>query len=185
MDSTTRGGWRSSMRPWFRQTRKGGSDKISEYSSRFRLILSEAVLDSLHTCLSLEIKRKHEGIAYLLGKTDGNTTRVIATIRPKAKTTPGSFNVDLIAMARVVRAAADRSLQVVGQAHTHPGLAFHSQGDITGTRIAYSGFVSIVIPNYGRLLPSLEGAAFFYYRGGLGFSELNPSNITIAPGRPE
>ncbi len=185
MEIITRDGWRSLMRLWFRQRHKDGSDKISDYTSQFRLILSDSVLASLHTCLSQKIKQKHEGIAYLLGKTDGSTTRVIATIRPKAKTTPGSFDVDLIAMARVVRAAADRGLQVVGQAHTHPRLAFHSPGDVSGTRIAYSGFVSIVIPHYGRLLPSLEGAAFFYYRDGLGFLELNQDNIEIISGRAE
>ncbi len=171
------------MRQWFTKKRKDRLDDQSETLKPFRMILTEVVLASLQQCLLPETKRKHEGIAYLLGQTDGNTTLVIAAIRPKAKTTSGSFDVDLMAMARVVRAAADHSLQVVGQAHTHPGLAFHSHGDVSGARIAYSGFVSIVIPNYGRLLPSLEGAAFYYYRGGLGFSELNPSNITIVPGR--
>jgi proteasome lid subunit RPN8/RPN11 len=86
-------------------------------------------------------------------------------------------------MARIVRSAANNGLQVVGQLHTHPGEAYHSDGDEYGARIAYSGYVSIVVPAYGRRLPALDGAAVFFFRNRLGFLQLDPSRFTIVSAR--
>lgn len=148
-----------------------------------RIILTEASIHALQDCLEPEIQKQYEGIAYLLGHSDGSTTLAVSALRPEARTTSGSFDVSLQAMAKVVRAAANLGLQVVGQVHTHPGRAYHSNGDKTGARIAYSGYASIVLPDYGRHLPSLDGAAFYIYRASRGFVVLDPSCITIAPMR--
>jgi hypothetical protein len=131
--------------------------------------------------LAPEIDRGHEGIAYLYGRTDGSTTVVIGAIRPAAQTTAGSFEVSAIAMARVVRAVSNMGLQLVGQAHSHPGAAFHSEGDEIGARIAYSGFVSLVAPDYGTHLPALSGSAVYFFDEGR-FVDLPVEAVTIAPG---
>ncbi len=148
-----------------------------------RLVISEACIAALGECLAPEIRKGHEGIAYLLGQSDGVTTLAVAAMRPESRTTRGSFAVSAPAMARVVRAAVDHGLQVVGQVHTHPGEAFHSEGDDEGARIAYSGYVSIVLPDYGRRLPALAGAASFFFRAGSGFVPLGESRVTIVAGR--
>jgi len=147
-----------------------------------RLLLTEASILAMRDSMVPEIKRGHEGVAYLFGLTNGATTVVVGAIRPESRTTSGSFNVSAVAMARVVRAATDTGLQVIGQIHTHPVQAFHSDGDEDGARIAYDGFISIVVPNYGRLLPSLDGAAVYFYRGGA-FSELGPRSVKIISGQ--
>lgn len=148
-----------------------------------RIVISEACLAALSECLALEIRKGHEGIAYLLGQTDGATTVAVAAIRPDAQTTRGSFNVGTPAMARVVRAAVDRGLQVVGQVHTHPGDAYHSEGDDEGARIAFTGYVSLVLPDYGRNLPTLTGgAAFFFFQAGKRFVPLDAAAVTVVPG---
>ena len=85
-------------------------------------------------------------------------------------------------MARVVRTAIDCGLQVVGQVHTHPGKAFHSAGDDDGARIAYTGFISIVIPDYGRNLPELTRAATYVFIAGKGFVEIHHPAITVVGG---
>jgi len=130
-----------------------------------------------------EIRKGHEGIAYLLGQSNGTTTLAISAIRPDARTTRGSFTVASPAMAQVVRSAVKLGLQVVGQVHTHPGQAYHSDGDEDGTRIAYSGYVSIVLPDYGRHLPALDGVVAYMFRSIHGFVPLDPSRISIVPGR--
>lgn len=131
----------------------------------------------------LAIDKRHEGVAYLLGQTDGNTTIAVAAIRPEATTTPGSFDVTSPAMARLVRTATEIGLQVVGQVHTHPGLAYHSEGDNEGARIAYTGFVSIVIPHYGKHLPALDGIAAFAFKAGTGFCTIDEKRIMIVPAK--
>jgi proteasome lid subunit RPN8/RPN11 len=148
-----------------------------------RLVISQTCIDALAACLAPEIRSGHEGIVYLLGQTDGTTTVVLAAIRPEARVTRGSFMVGAPAMAKVVRAAVDLGLQVVGQVHTHPGDAYHSGGDDDGARIAFTGYASIVLPDYGRHLPSLKKAATFFYRAGNGFVALDDSCVAIVPGR--
>ncbi len=147
-----------------------------------RLIMTEASVLAMRDCMAQEIVGGHEGIAYLFGQTDGATTIVVGAIRPDASTTMGSFNVTSVAMARVVRAATDAGLQVVGQIHTHPGQAYHSDGDEDGARIVYDGYVSIVVPEYGRRLPSFDGATIYFYRGGA-FSELTGKAVKITNGK--
>ncbi|MBI5103311.1 MAG: Mov34/MPN/PAD-1 family protein [Nitrospirae bacterium] len=158
-------------------------NKNTAASRNTRLILGESVIKALQDCLSKEIHQKNEGVAYLFGQSDDVTTLAVSAYKPEAETTPGSFFVSAPSMAKVVRAASNLGLQVVGQVHTHPGHAFHSNGDNAGARIAYSGFVSIVLPSYGRHLPSLNGAAFYMYYAERGFVELNSRSVHIIPGR--
>ena len=113
---------------------------------RHRLVLTEASILGLGECLAQDIDREHEGVAYLYGQSDGSTTVVVGAARPDARTTPGSFDVSAVAMARVMRAINNAGLQLVGQAHSHPGQAYHSEGDEIGARVAYQGFVSLVVP---------------------------------------
>lgn len=150
-----------------------------------RLVMTESCIAALEVCMAPEIEKGHEGVAYLLGHSDSSTTLAIAGIRPDAITTRGSFRVPPPAMALVVRAAVDRGLQVVGQVHTHPGEAYHSDGDDDGARIAFTGFVSVVLPDYGRHLPSLTGAAAYIFKAGQRFVALDTAAITIVPGRIE
>jgi hypothetical protein len=148
-----------------------------------QLILSDSCVDGLHHCLLPEIQKQHEGIAYLAGRSDGIVTLAIAAMRPQAQTTRGSFNVSATAMAPIVRAAASRGLQIVGQVHTHPREAFHSEGDDEGARIAYTGYVSLVLPDYGRYLPAFDNAAIYMFRANSGFVPVNSENFRIIPGR--
>jgi proteasome lid subunit RPN8/RPN11 len=146
-----------------------------------QVIMTESCLQAMRSCMAPEIARGHEGVAYLLGLTNGVSTVIVGAIRPESYTTIGSFNVSSVAMARVVRAASNAGLQVVGQIHTHPRSAYHSGGDDDGARIAYDGYISIVVPNYGRELPSLRGAAIYVYRNHA-FSPLGAKALKITNG---
>jgi proteasome lid subunit RPN8/RPN11 len=101
---------------------------------------------------------------------------------PTATTTAGSFNVSAIAMATVVRSAANLGLAVVGQVHTHPRQAFHSEGDFDGMRIRYPGYVSIVLPNYGRLFPKWTGAEILMCAGPHDYFEIDSASLVEVNG---
>jgi proteasome lid subunit RPN8/RPN11 len=142
--------------------------------------MTAGCVQALTTCLAPERKKRHEGIAYLYGQTDGVITLAIGAIRPEAETTRGSFYVSPQAMAKIVRSVCDMNLKVIGQIHTHPGEAYHSDGDNEGARIAYSGYTSVVLPEYGRYLPNLTGAAIYMYQSKQkGFVELSLSDAII------
>lgn len=171
------------MFAWFRRLRQPKPAYRPAVPPRpRRVVLTAACRDALRTVLEPDIARRHEGILYLIGRTDGFMSLAIAGFRPRAQTTRGSFHVQAPAMRQVVEAANGSGLQVVGQLHTHPGQAFHSDGDEEGARIRFSGFVSIVLPDYGMHLPSFEGAAIYIYSAGeRRFLELQPADLVILP----
>lgn len=151
------------------------------FAAQPKLLLMQACLDAVRTGLDPEIRKGHEGIVYLLGRTDGVVALATSVFRPAAVTTRGSFYVEPRAMAACVRATGQYELQVVGQLHTHPGQAFHSDGDVEGARIRYPGYASVVLPEYGRLLPSLEGAAAYIWSDDA-WRQLGPQDLIIIPG---
>ena len=81
------------------------------------------------------------------------------------QTTAGSVDVAALDMAALVRMSSRSGLQIVGQVHTHPKTAFHSTGDLAGMRLRHPGYVSIVLPEYGKLLPRLDGAHTLLWDG--------------------
>lgn len=146
-----------------------------------KLLLTQACLEAIQVGLEPEIRKGHEGIVYLLGRSDGVIALATTVFRPVAITTHGSFHVEPRAMAACVEAAGQHELQVVGQLHTHPGEAYHSDGDVEGARIRYPGYASVVLPDYGRLLPSLVGAAAYIWTDN-DWRQLGPQDLIIIPG---
>ena len=145
-----------------------------------RVIVAAACRDALQASLAPQIKSGHEGIVYLLGQTDGRTSLITSLARPRATTTPRSFHVDETAMYSIIESTNLAGLQVVGQLHTHPNKAYHSGGDVTGSLIRYDGFASIVLPDYGTRLPSLDGAAVYMYStDNHNFVQLRETDLTV------
>lgn len=146
-----------------------------------KLLMTADALDGLMLALAHSLQQQHEGIAYLLGRTDGAISIAVAVFTPEARTTAGSFHVPPRAMVACMQAAARFELQVVAQVHTHPGQAYHSDGDVEGAKIRYPGYASLVLPEYGRHLPSLAGAVAYVWRKPHGWSELSDDDIIIIP----
>ena len=125
---------------------------------RHAVVLTEHCLQEVTKGMEKNVQRKHEGIAYLIGLTTGTTTLAVSARFPDAATTWGSFDVGGQEMARIVGEATGLNLQIAGQIHTHPMEAFHSEGDLKGMGIKHPGYFSLVIPNYGTFLPSLQNS---------------------------
>ena len=124
----------------------------------FTVVMTTQCRDQLTEQLRESVRRGHEGIVYFVGLTTGSTTLVLSAMLPKASATPGSIDVSSAELGKVIRFSALSGLQVVGQLHTHPCGAYHSDGDLTGMKIRYPGYCSIVVPDYGAQLPSLQEA---------------------------
>lgn len=86
-----------------------------------RLLLTEASILAMRDSIVPEIKRGHEGVAYLFGLTNGATTVVVGAIRPESRTTSGSFNVSAVAMARCE--GRDRHWLAGHRSNSHPPCA--------------------------------------------------------------
>ena len=93
----------------------------------------------------------HEGIVYWAGCRFSNRSVVTTCIAPRAKTTRRSFETSLSANAQVVAFVANVNLEVLGQVHSHPGSNVdHSLTDDKDALMPYDGFLSVVVPHYGR-----------------------------------
>jgi len=94
---------------------------------------------------------KRETVVYWAGVDGGKQWTVTTAICPHQRITRGSFVVDAAANAKVIQDLAAHGLVMLGQAHSHPGtLVDHSDGDDEWTSFAFAGFISIVVPSYGR-----------------------------------
>jgi len=142
-----------------------------------QFLLTEAVLRAIADGLSDSRVMEEEKIVFLFGTVTEEVNLVAALFKPRAQTTYGSFHVSKLAMAEVVRTASRLGMEVVGQVHTHPGEAYHSGGDDDGTHIAYPGFLSVVVPNFGCDLPSLKGAAFYVCTGRGAFERIPDDQV--------
>lgn len=159
-----------------------GKPKIKILETPRRLVLTAQCVDELETALAPARARRHEGVALLFGLAGDEATLAVASIAPDAETSPGHFFVGKPAMATAIRAAADLGLAVIGQAHTHPKHAHHSEGDIQGLHICYPGFTSLVFPDYGARLPSFNGADILLYGRKKRWARLEPKDVVLMKG---
>ena len=137
-----------------------------------RLVLAQSCFDGLIEALAPANNRRHEGVALLLGKIEDGVGVGVHAVRPNAITTRGSFQIPASEMAKVVALATRLGLSIIGQVHTHPGEAFHSDGDEEGANIRYDGFFSLVIPEYGRFLPNLRDSVLYAFSSVDGWQRL-------------
>ena len=122
--------------------------------------------------LRTSTQRGHEGIVYYVGVTNGTTTVALYAMPPEVDSTSRSVDVSARELGKIIRSASDAGLQVVGQLHTHPAGAYHSDGDLLGMRIRYPGYFSIVVPDYGARLPSFRHSDTVMWTTD-GFQEIN------------
>ena len=130
--------------------------KNPQQAPTLAVVMTTQCRDQIGEQLARDIHRGHEGVIYFIGLTTGTTTVALSGVLPRAISTSGSFDVPTSEMRKIVRVATESGLQVVGQLHTHPGQAYHSDGDLEGMRNRYPGYFSIVAPKYGAHLPSFQ-----------------------------
>lgn len=126
------------------------------HRSTLRVRMTTHCLDQTTVLLRESERHGHEGIVYFVGLTDGSTSVALYAVLPGTDATPRSVDVSALELGKITSSASEAGLQVVGQLHTHPRLAYHSPGDLLGMRIRYPGYFSIVVPDYGARLPSLR-----------------------------
>ncbi len=111
---------------------------------------------------------EHEGIVYLGGVETPRGSVALVAIGPQATTTWGSFETHVDANMAVVSTLASLGITLVGQVHSHPGQwVDHSDGDDEGALVRFSGYWSIVVPQFARqgLLPLTRCGIHIYQDG--------------------
>ena len=92
-----------------------------------------------------------EGLIYW-GGTIGGVGETMVTSLLKLNHTPqgGTVRPTSQEMRMLLRTLRQRDEKLVAQIHSHPGDAFHSLGDSQHATSYHQGFISIVLPNFGK-----------------------------------
>jgi len=159
--------------------RKPPPFQFVERPTEKRLVLAKSCFDGLVEALAPANRRCHEGVALLLGKIEDGVGVAAHAVRPDAVTTRGSFHIPASEMAKVVALATRLRFAIIAQVHTHPGEAFHSEGDQEGANIRYNGFFSLVIPEYGRFLPNLRDSTLYVFSDAHGWQLLKDAPAVV------
>ena len=146
--------------------------RMAGQRSALKVRMTTHCRDQTTKYLQASAQRGHEGIVYFVGLTDGTTTMALYAMLPEALSTPRSVDVSARDLGKIIRSACEAGLQLVGQLHTHPRAAYHSEGDALGMRIRHPGYFSIVVPDYGTRLPSLRESHMMMWTAD-GFQEID------------
>ena len=98
---------------------------------------------------------------------------VVDFIHPEHGASRHRYTVPTSEVRRISEELYRTGRQIVGQAHTHPGHAFHSERDDEGPMVHAPGYVSVVVPWFCRDgLAGLPDVYVTVYRGGGEWQEL-------------
>jgi hypothetical protein len=76
----------------------------------------------------------------------------------------------------LIRTLRARDEKLIGQIHSHRELAGHSLGDERHATSFHEGFLSIVVPRFGRGINTLAQCSIYEFRGGM-FVELSGAEV--------
>lgn len=111
-----------------------------------------------------------EAAAYWSGTLEGGRGAVRSVLfaedYPGHASTACSVSLPAEASYMISEDVSRRGERLLAWLHTHPGEAYHSQVDDRGSISYVPGFVSIVIPEFGRGVTSLSQCAVHEYVGG-------------------
>lgn len=132
------------------------------------LLVQKSVVEKTRKVLHDSGKRK-EAVAYWYGverqRGCGGPDAVLSVGVPEAECSAGSYRVSGDDSARLGREMRRQSIVSLAQLHTHPGgHTEHSETDDLEAVSLRDGFLSMVVPRYGRGLGPLLGGSTVHER---------------------
>lgn len=121
--------------------------------------------------------KKVEGVALWAGIKNGNIFYIKRTIIPEQKA--GSLEDGLIyfvaakELHRISLELFDNGIQLIGQIHSHPSEAYHSETDDAYPIVTVLGGISVVVPNFATGAIDLTDWAVYRFLPAIGWTELN------------
>jgi len=111
-------------------------------------------------------KFRSEGLVYWGGIIGGQQESLVTSLlRLNHSPQGGHVRPTEQEMRHLIRTLRERDEKLIAQVHSHPGAAFHSDGDDANATSYHDGFLSLVIPKYGQGVTSLAECAIYEFRG--------------------
>jgi proteasome lid subunit RPN8/RPN11 len=92
-----------------------------------------------------------EAVCHWLGECSPQFAIVSTVWIPTFTATATSYDISSLEMLRLKQKLDSSGLSLLAQIHSHPGAAFHSSRDDNTAASPWPGFLSIVVPNFGRI----------------------------------
>lgn len=149
------------------------------YAVRVPKAVWEAALETMRSYGSRRQERGRRGseaLVYLAGVVAGQEMVVTGLYRLDHAAQGDRVVVTPAESRWLVKTLRVRDEKLVGQLHSHRGGAGHSLGDDRHATSFHEGFLSIVVPHFGRDASRPEQCAVLEYRGGT-FVELEGEEI--------
>jgi hypothetical protein len=150
------------------------------YPVRIPDTIWEAALETMRAYATLGVSELgepgSEALVYLGGVVAGNEMLVTSLCRLNHAPQGDRVVVTREESRWLLQTLRARDEKLVGQLHSHRGLAGHSPGDDAWATSFHEGFLSIVVPCFGADVAALTQCAVLEYRGGA-FVSLERSEV--------
>ena len=123
------------------------------FEGTLQLIIPELVVLETFQFFQKLSDRHVEATVVWFGQFYGLKMHIIEAYMPLQYNTELSFYIPADEVHRMNLHAYNSGLMLMAQLHTHPGEAFHSSHDDSGSILVFDGQFSIVIPDYGNIDP--------------------------------
>jgi hypothetical protein len=150
-------------------TRRSVAYPAPGYAVRAAAAIWTAALDELRRYATLGSggwRRGSEGLAYFGGIVAGDEMIVTALYCLDHQPQGDRVIVTGAETRWLLRTLRARDEKLVGQIHSHRGAAGHSLGDDQHATSFHEGFLSIVVPRFGRGITTIDQCAVLEYRAG-------------------
>ena len=107
-----------------------------------------------------------EAVGYWIGSYEDRAATTARLWVPRFEATAVSYDVEPAEMLRLKRELDGSGYLLLAQVHSHPGHAFHSGRDDINAASPWPGFISVVVPDGGRISrPFFDAAEVFEHAG--------------------
>jgi proteasome lid subunit RPN8/RPN11 len=121
-------------------------------------------------------RRRSEALMFWGGVVSGSSLQITGVFLPRHRAGGAHVKLSNEESRWLIRRLRARDEKLIAQVHSHPGKAFHSEGDDEGATSFHAGFLSVVVPEYGRRATSISDCAVYEHDGN-SFIELTPKQI--------
>ena len=141
------------------------------------LIVPKSIVETTDRYLSVSREEGVEVVVYWSGRQEANGLVVRKVWFPAQSSSPYSFAVGSKALFELNIGMYRLGHELVGQVHTHPSDAFHSEADDENAVCLQSGAISAVVPGFGQYSVSDVHHTLIFERRGRHWVELSPPEV--------
>lgn len=141
------------------------------------VLLPRSIVETTDKYLSISREEGVEVVVYWSGKKEASGLVVRKVWFPAQTSSPRSFAVGQDALFELNFGLYRLGHELVGQVHTHPSIAFHSETDDENAVSLQSGAISAVVPSFGLYSVSDLDHTLFFERRSHSWVELSSANL--------